>query len=185
MNPNDRLHDQWLVLRCQEGDAAALDQLIQRWQERLWRHALRLTGDEDAAWDILQEACLAIGRDLYRLADEASFPAWAYRIVSNKCRDWLRRTIRRRRWEEIFAAETQRRHEENHELLEKIADLKEALGRLPGPDRAILALRYEEEFSTREIAAILNIPDGTVKSRLYAAREKLRTLMEAPDNERL
>lgn len=182
MNPNERVHDQLLVLRSREGDAAALDALLGRWQERLWRHALRLTGDDDAAWDILQDACLAIGRDIERLEDEAAFPAWAYRIVSNKCRDWLRRRIRRRQWEEIFAADSQRRHEERHELQSQITDLREALGRLAGPDRALLALRYDEEFSTRQIAEILRLPEGTVKSRLFTARERLRKMMEDKTN---
>ena len=87
MNQHDRLNDELLVLRCQEGDTEAFELLVGRWQGRLWRHAWRLTGDENAAWDALQEAWIGISRGLVRLADAVAFPAWAYRIVSNKCRD--------------------------------------------------------------------------------------------------
>jgi RNA polymerase sigma-70 factor, ECF subfamily len=96
MSPHDRLNDELLVLRCQEGDAEAFEALVGRWQRRLWRYAWRLTGDESAAWDALQEAWIGISRGIGRLADAAAFPAWAYRIVSNKCRDSIRRDLRRR-----------------------------------------------------------------------------------------
>ena len=64
MDPRERIADQLLVLRCQEGDIAAFEQLVNRWQERLWRHAWRLTGDESAAWDALQEAWIGMSRGL-------------------------------------------------------------------------------------------------------------------------
>jgi RNA polymerase sigma factor (sigma-70 family) len=96
MSREDRINDELLVLRCQEGSVAAFDELVGRWQERLWRHAWRLTGDENAAWDALQEAWIGISWALGRLEDAAAFPAWAYQIVSNKSRDWVRREQRRR-----------------------------------------------------------------------------------------
>jgi len=63
MSRRERIEDELLVLRSQEGDASAFEQLVGRWQERLWRHAWRLTGNEDAAWDALQEAWIGIGRE--------------------------------------------------------------------------------------------------------------------------
>ncbi|MGO9112495.1 MAG: RNA polymerase sigma factor [Thermoguttaceae bacterium] len=86
MNQHDRLNDELLVLRCQEGDTEAFELLVARWQQRLWRHAWRLTGNESAAWDVLQEAWIGISRGINRLVDAAAFPAWAYQIISNKCR---------------------------------------------------------------------------------------------------
>lgn len=182
MNRNERTADELLVLRCQEGDAGAFELLLGRWQERLWRHAWRLCGDESAAWDVLQETWIAVARDVVRLEDAAMFPGWVYRIASNKCRDWIRREVRRRRADEAYSEQVREADGEAGDSPE-IASLKEALARLPGQDRAILALRYEEAFDTSEIAEILGVPPGTVKSRLYYARQRLRQFLEDSGDE--
>jgi RNA polymerase sigma-70 factor, ECF subfamily len=166
----ERLTNELLVLRCQEGDAPAFEALVARWQARLWRHARRLTGEESAAWDVLQEAWIGIARGLARLENPAAFPAWAYQIVSYKCHDAARRDRRRRLATESYAAQ----FPPDADTSQCDGSLRETLEALPGPDRAILSLRYEEQFDTAEIAGILGIPEGTVKSRLYAARQRLR-----------
>ncbi len=181
MNRRHRIEDELLVLRSQEGDAAAFEQLVGRWQERLWRHAWRLVGDEDAAWDVLQEAWIGISRGLPRLEDAACFPGWAYRIVSNKCRDRIRRDRRQRQAVEAYSDQVDRAGSDASAAEERCASLREALQRLEGRDRAILSLRYEEEFDTAGIAEILQIPEGTVKSRLHYARKRLRQIMEQTD----
>ena len=178
MSRRTRIEDELLVLRSQEGDVAAFDELVDRWQERLWRHAWRLLGDEDAAWDALQEAWIAISRDLRRLEDVAAFPAWAYRITSNKCRDRIRRERRRRQAVDDYAEHVRQADNDASHVDDRCADLSEALTRLPGRDRAILSLRYEEGFDTAAIAEILRVPEGTVKSRLYYARKRLRKFLE-------
>lgn len=178
MGPFGRLNDEVLVLRCQQRDAEAFESLVGRWQRRLWRHAWRLTGDEGAAWDATQEAWIGISRGIGRLADPTAFPAWAYRIVSNKCRDLIRRERRRRKTAETYFEWMQRGEQESDAARRQHTTLKEALDQLSGPDRAVLSLRYEEEFDTAEIARILDIPEGTVKSRLYYARQRLRKYLE-------
>ncbi|HYW79013.1 MAG TPA: RNA polymerase sigma factor [Thermoguttaceae bacterium] len=183
MNQNERINDELLVIRAQEGAADALCELVRRWQDRLWRLAWRLTDDEQAAWDVLQEAWIVISRRIGRLTDPAAFPAWAYRITSNKSRDWIRRRQRMRRADEAYGM---RWHEaENGEDSSGVqfASLREALADLPGRDRAILSLRYEDGFTTAEIAQILAIPSGTVKSRLYHARQRLRRFLEEDHDE--
>jgi RNA polymerase sigma factor (sigma-70 family) len=183
MTQHERITDELLVLRCQEGDAAAFDQLILRWQERLWRHAWRLTGAEDAAWDALQETWTVVSRDIRRLTDAAAFPAWVYRINSNKCRDWVRRQSRRRRAEQAYSDQVRETREQAADQQAQAASLQEALAQLPGADRAILALYYHEQFAVNEIADILHIPAGTVKSRLYYARSRLRQFLEVTNDE--
>ena len=178
MNERDGLNDELLVLRCQEGDAEAFQALVGRWQQRLWRHAWRLTGDESAAWDALQEAWIGISRGLGRLEDATAFPAWAYQIVGNKCRDSVRRERRRREAADIYSEAMQREEQEGAAAQQQHNSLKEAVEQLSGPDRAILSLRYEEQFDMAEIAAILGIPEGTVKSRLFHARTRLRKHLE-------
>ena len=183
MNRRERATDNLLVLRCQEGDAGAFDDLIGRWQERLWRHAWRLTGSRDAAWDVMQEAWITVIRDIRGLKDAAAFPTWAYRITSNRCHDWMRRRSRRRRADETYAEQAHRFEDETRGAHQGPADLNEAMSRLPGRDRAILSLRYEEDFAVADIAEILRIPPGTVKSRLHYARERLRHYLEKPSSE--
>lgn len=164
-----------LVLKCQEGDAKAFEDLVDKWQERLWRHAYQLTGEEDAAWDALQETWFAIVKGISRLQDAAAFPRWAYRILSYGCADCIRKRQRQRKLSDRLAVEArggQQTPEDKHD------SLKSALARLPGEQRALLSLRYAEGYGTGEIADILGVPEGTVKSRLYHAREQLRQLME-------
>ena len=176
MNDRERLNNELLVIRAQQGAERALTELIEVWQTRLWRFAWRVTDDEQAAWDVLQEAWIVISRTIQRLDDPAAFPAWAYRITSNKARDWIRRQSSRRRADEVYGsaraeAEPPPPESDEHE------DLEQALDALPGGDRAILSLHYEEGFTMAEIADIVGIPAGTVKSRLHHARRRLRRFL--------
>jgi RNA polymerase sigma-70 factor (ECF subfamily) len=168
----EQLVDELLVLRCQDGEAEAFDELVQRWQQRLWRHACRLTGQEDAAWDVVQDGWAAIIRGIRRLDDPARFRQWAYCIITHKAADWIRsRQSARQRIEPlpddppgISAGGEQESQEEAASMLR----------RLPRDQQTILALHYVEGFDVREIAGILGVPEGTVKSRLHHAREELR-----------
>jgi RNA polymerase sigma factor (sigma-70 family) len=178
MNHRDQIHDQLLVLRCQEADTAALDELLTRWQERLWRHVVRLAGDAEAAWDILQETMVAISRRIAQLNDPAAFSSWAYRIATNQCRDFLRR---KRRHDRLLETYFEQQPPENKRDHASVMDLQAALTRLSGSQQTLLSLRYEEGFSVSEIAGILGIQMGTVKSRLFAARQQLRSLLEVHD----
>ncbi len=183
MDQNERINDELLVIRAQEGAAEALAELVQRWQDRLWRLAWRLTDDEQAAWDVLQDAWIVISRRIGRLADPAAFPAWAYRITSNKSRDWIRRRQRIRRADEAYGRRWREAEDGENPTQRQHAELRDALADLSGRDRAILSLRYEDDFSTAEIAEILGIPSGTVKSRLYHARQRLRQFLEEDNDE--
>jgi RNA polymerase sigma-70 factor (ECF subfamily) len=170
----ERLVNELLVIRAQDGNEAALGRLVSRWQQRLWRHAFRLTGREDVAWDVLQEAWMAIVRGLRRLSDARDFPAWVYRIVTHKCVDWARRRRRGRRLEDRLAAQAPQPQDDPAAPAEQREALRQAMGRMDVQQRALLCLYYLEEFSVGRIARILDVPEGTVKSRLYHAREELK-----------
>ena len=81
------VYDELLVIRWQSGEAAAMSELIDRWHARLFRHVRRLTDSLDDAAEVMQETWLAMIRSITRLDDPAKFPAWAYRIASNKAAD--------------------------------------------------------------------------------------------------
>ncbi len=178
-----QIYDQLLVLKSQAGDRQAFEELVSRWQPRLWRHAYQLTESRDAAWDVVQDSWAHIIRGMWRLQDAAAFPCWAFRIVSNKSADWVRKEQRRRWVSEELAQDTRERETGADGSPEGCDSLREALKRLPGDRRALLSLRYVEEFSIGEIAETLSIPEGTVKSRLHQARLELKQLMEKGSNE--
>jgi RNA polymerase sigma-70 factor (ECF subfamily) len=160
-----------LVLRAQAGNQDAISLLVRAWQDRLRRHAFRLTGRDDAASDVTQDAWLDIARGISRLEDPAKFGPWAYRIVTRGCSLWVRRERRRRQIERTAACELALPIGSAPDTEDSV---RVALRRLPADQRAILELRYVEEYSISQIAEALDIAEGTVKSRLFYAREHLR-----------
>ena len=178
---HEDIQDELLVLQSQDGDGEALKTLIQRWQPRLGRLAWRLTGEREPARDIVQDAWLAIVRGLKRLDDPARFRSWAYRIVSNKCADWTRRRARQRSAaKDLRHAAVSDRGDRSSEAdaADEVARLREALRRLPDEQRAILSLHYLDGLGIAEIVRALGVPAGTVKSRLYHARNRLKQALE-------
>jgi len=86
------VEDQLLVMDAQDGDRGAMETLVSRWQKRLWRHAFRLTGDRQAAWDVTQQSWLGIIKGLSNFHDPANFGAWAFRIATNKAIDRIKKS---------------------------------------------------------------------------------------------
>lgn len=175
----EQLVDEILVVDAQCGSRQACEALVSRWQRRLWAHAYRLTHRPEAAWDITQESWLDIVRGLGRLKDPAHFGSWAYRIVSHKAYDWLRRNGRETTQDEVLEPEDMLSSASGQEQRDTAGDVHGVLRRLPGRSQVVLNLYYLEGFGVAEIAAILDMPEGTVKSRLHTARTQFRTLWEA------
>jgi len=169
------IEDELLVIEAQIGDAEALALLAERWQRPLLRHATHLLADPAAAAEATQEAWLGITRNIRRVDDPARFGAWALRIVSRRCADWIR--ARRRTGAERLAADPIDPHEQSGDAAD-IARLRLAMRGLAPETRALLSLFYQGGHSVGEIAAALEIPPGTVKSRLFAARAQLRDALE-------
>ena len=181
----DQVVDAMLVLQCQAGDAAAFEQIAGRWQGRLLLHAGRLLGDREAASEAVQEAWVAIVRGINRLDDPARFAPWAYRIVRHKCTDRLRRVTRSRSRETELDAEASTEGGESAEMHVEARDraaavgaMRAAISELPAEHRTLLSLFYFENLAVGEIAEAMGIPTGTVKSRLFHLRARLRKMME-------
>jgi RNA polymerase sigma factor (sigma-70 family) len=177
---NDDIQDELLVLKCRDGDAEALRALIARWHPRLAGLAWRLTCEREAVKDIVQDSWLAIIRGLGRLDDPARFRTWAYRIVRNKCVDWTRRRVVQRKIEDDLVQATAQAAgpRGNRDSDSDVDRIRDALAQLPGEQRAIVSLFYLDGASVSEIAHALGIPAGTVKSRLFHARDRLRRAFE-------
>lgn len=167
-----------LVLRAKAGDARAFEVLVKSWHERLWRHAFRLTHSEETAWDVMQESWLGISRGIARLEEPKAFRRWAYTIVTRAAVVQLRRKPREnpRPIEEIDR--TPKEESDRDERQEAVLMLRLALKHLEPKERALVSMRYLEGFELWELAQILEIPEGTVKSRLHRARTRLREILE-------
>lgn len=171
---SEQLLDEWLVMRWQDGRIEAMDLLVKRWQRRLWQHAHRLTGSDDAAWEVLQESWLGMIRTIRRLDDPRRFPFWAYRIVTNKACDWIRR---KQQHSLSPLANESRVTDAGPNQVQQVDDadaMAALLDGLSADHRAVVSLRYVEEFSIPQIAAILQLPEGTIKSRLHYAKNILK-----------
>jgi len=175
-----RILDEYLAAAARAGDRTAFSQLAARWQPKLYAHASRLMGDAELARDVAQDGWGDIAKGLARLDDAAVFPAWAYRIITRRAADCIRRVQRDRRLADGFATELAP-EDNGSAIIEAHADrtpLTKAIASLPPEQRAAIALFYVEDFSVAEIAAALNTPAGTVKTRLMHARRKFRDALE-------
>lgn len=147
----------------------ALDKLLATHQDRVFRIALGIAGQRADAEDIMQEALLAIAQGKAGFRGDAALSTWIYRITIRTAIAWM---ARHRRGESAGDANQSRSAE-----LEAPIDVARALARLPVPARTILMLVAVEGFSHAEAALLLDIPEGTVASRLHHARAKLRTAL--------
>lgn len=182
----ERVFDAYLVAAARVGDRTALQRLATRWQPKLLGHAYRLSGgDAELAADATQDAWIEIVRSINRLDDAEAFPAWALRIVGRRCAQVIRSRQRRRRDHAALAREPGPRAvpgAENQAASERDA-LHAAMANLSGLHRAVIGLFYLQEMSIGEIAAILEVPPGTVKTRLLHARRNLRRQLQGDDDE--
>lgn len=177
---SERVYDEFLVTLAATGDRGALDRLVVRWQPRLLRHAWRVLGDAERARDVVQESWMEILRGLSRLADVAAFPAWAYRIVSRRCYRTAGRMTREpfEPEEAGLAAEPASPEHASAEFASDMDKVMAAVAALPPAQRAALALYHLEGMGVAEIAVALDVPPGTVKTRLMHARRKVRERLE-------
>jgi RNA polymerase sigma-70 factor (ECF subfamily) len=178
--PTGRALDEYLVSLCQAGSREALDGLARRWTPRLLRYAARVLGGSDsaeAARDVVQETWIGVIRGLRGLRDPAQFPAWIYGIATRKCADAIRANTRRRRFDALAGDQSARLVESP--TAEQQIDVATAIRGLPPIHRAAVHLFYREELSVEEVASVLGIPAGTVKSRLHHARDALRRQLGA------
>lgn len=174
---------EWLVLEAQSGSARAFQDLHDLWREDFRRMALVRVEQPDAADEVLTEIWLAIARGLPRLDDPACFPRWAFQIVQRRAADWVRQRLLARQREAAAATDA--------DLLapapltpaepgDDVLALREAISRLPAEQQELLHLFYGLERSLHEIADVLHLPLGTVKSRLFSIRELLKQQLKAP-----
>ncbi|HHC30141.1 MAG TPA: sigma-70 family RNA polymerase sigma factor [Rhodobacterales bacterium] len=179
MTDKARALDAWLVANARLGDKRAMAQLVERRGPRLLAHATRLLGEREGARDVVQEAWVEIMRGLKGLRNEHMFLPWALRIVSRRVAREIKRRQRGRRLDEAVRAEPVSAFaDEAGPGAVEAARVRRAIAALPAAQAATVALFYLEDLSVGEVATALDVPVGTVKTRLMHARSKLRALLE-------
>lgn len=179
----DQRSDDQLVTAAREGDRAAVDALLRRHYPRLRALCGRLTGDPSDADDACQEALVALVRGLPRFDGRSSFATWAYRVATNTCLDELRR--RRRRpllptREDDAQPSMDGPPAAGTDVGDRVAarlDVDAALAQLAPEFRAAVVLRDLCQLSYDEIAHVLDVPVGTVRSRIARGRAALLPLL--------
>ena len=174
-----------MIERASRGDAAAFNQLMEQHERRMYAVSLRMCGNREDAQDCLQEAMLRVYRAIGGFKGQSSFSTWVYRITMNTCLDELRRKKNRQNtsldnlldmgWSPADETNAPEKQAMRSELRR---NLNRAIRELPEEMRAAVVLRDIQGFSYDEIARMLEINVGTIKSRISRGREKLREKMK-------
>ncbi len=187
--------EQELVALAKQGDQNAFAQLVQNNQNKIYSLALRMTGNPEDGADLAQEAFLKAWRSLPTFQEESSFSTWLYRLTSNLCIDFLRKEKRRKAAVTTISLDDDEEEsppievpdhrftpETEVERRELRAAMSRALKVMSEEHRQILILREVEGLSYTEIAELLNLEEGTVKSRIARARISLRNILQKDGN---
>lgn len=174
--------EQKLIARAAKGDGRAFEELIAPQEKRMYAVALRMCGNRDDAQDCLQDAMLRVFRALPNFKGESAFSTWAYRITVNACLDAIRRRKSKPNsslddlLDEGYSPQADESETPEEQLLarERKRTVMEAIEELPEDMRSAVVLRDVDGFSYEDIAKMLEINVGTVKSRISRARERLR-----------
>jgi RNA polymerase sigma-70 factor (ECF subfamily) len=170
-----RLDDEALLAAHVAGDAEAFAVLVRRHRDRLWAVALRTMREREEAADALQDALLSAFRNAAGYRGDAAVTTWLHRVVVNACLDRMRR--RAARPTTVLGDADAPSSRDEHEALESRLDVHAALARLPEAQRAAIVLVDLQDLSVTEAAALLGVPEGTVKSRCSRGRVALARLL--------
>jgi RNA polymerase sigma-70 factor (ECF subfamily) len=175
LSERDLILCELLVLRCRRKDSQAASELAGLFQQPLLYYLRRLLGSEADAWDALQEMWMAVFRSLHTLRDARAFPAFAYRAARHSALVHLRRQRRAAALVESLEAETQAPAEAMESFTsEDAAAVHLALDRISLPHREVLTLFFLKDLSIDDVATVIGVAPGTVKSRLFHAKRDLR-----------
>jgi RNA polymerase sigma-70 factor (ECF subfamily) len=173
--------DDLLVRRAANGDQTAFTELVRRHEGRVYAVAMRMLGRDEDALDATQDALLTVYRKIGQFRGDSAFSTWLHRITINACYDILRKKARQPMLH--VAGEDEREHEPGPPVEDHAAavaggvDAARALQEVPEDFRAVLILADVHDMAYDEIAEILEIPIGTVKSRVYRGRVSLARAM--------
>jgi RNA polymerase sigma-70 factor (ECF subfamily) len=176
----EAIYEELLALRCRRGEKAALEELVRTWEKRLFYFIRRLVDNEADAWDVLQQTWVRVLSGLGALREPRSLGPWLYRVARHAAFNHGQvRATYRQLLQDYPAAPPANDH--GLEEFETAEQVHHALLQLSLPHREVLTLLFLEDFSVEAIAQILDVPAGTVKSRLYHAKRALRAVLGKED----
>jgi RNA polymerase sigma-70 factor (ECF subfamily) len=183
VSEKEAIYYELLILRCRRQDGAAMEELIRHWERRLFYYIRRLADNEEDAWEILQQTWFKVIQKIDSLRQPRTLAVWLYQIARNTAINHLRDKIKKRHLLEDKKSEAPVNVEEDDNTFrfDDADRVHYGLGRLSLPYREVLTLHFLEELSIDQIAEIVNIQPGTVKSRLYYAKQALRAVLEKED----
>jgi len=170
--------DAIVIQRAREGDESAFAAIYEYYSDAIHRYAYRLLGNQEQADDLTQETFIKAYQNIGQLGGEPNLSAWLYRIASNGCLDALRRR-KRISWLPMLANGEKDDEFAQEDFAPQVAEaqaVRKVLVEMPPHLAMTLVLRTVEGFSCEEIAEIMNVPKGTVFSRLARAREQFARL---------
>jgi RNA polymerase sigma factor (sigma-70 family) len=177
-----QVRDEMVVVRCQLGERLALDELVERWHPRLWCYVQSMIGQSgrhDESEEAAQEAWIRVLRGLPRLREPARFAPWLFgiarRMLMDRLRDKYAAALQATDLADVAADAPEPASDAAD--AEEVTRLRDGMDRLPLIERETLTLFYLEGLSLREVAEVADVPEGTVKSRLWRGRRMLRELM--------
>ncbi len=176
--------DERLIRKALDGHEKAWVKLVKRYEKRIYNYSLRMTGATDEAMDLVQEVFLAVFRNLPNYRGDGVFPAWLFRIASNRCTDFLRRrntnplanqsltdteTLRSNN----MADEDLHREQDNRKILKLLSVLSHE-------QRQVVEMKLFQNMTFDEIEGYTGLSANTAKTRFYSALQKLRDIVEVP-----
>ncbi|MFT7626972.1 MAG: RNA polymerase sigma factor (sigma-70 family) [Ulvibacter sp.] len=169
MRNSDKIFDSWLVLQCQSGNKKAIALLVKRWHKKLCKQA---------NWyikDVVQDSWRGIFNNIRKVRDSNQFGSWVLSIITIKSTDWIRKSKR-----DVKKREASKDDRPDNRLI----NLRMAINKLTQQHQTVLHLFYLEEYTIKEIGEIMHLPVGTIKSRLFNAREKLKLIIKIKSHEK-
>lgn len=179
------MDDNLLIKKVQQGDARAFTELVNRWHTKIHRFAFRFFADADEANEITQKTFIKTYQKVKDLDDPDRFGSWIYRVANNLCLDELKRAGRRK--STALEAWVEQSGDVKSDIQSPAAELQQkelgeiiqqALLILPDEQRVVIILKEYEGLKFREIAEILEVPESTVKSRLYYGLKATRRVLK-------
>jgi RNA polymerase sigma factor (sigma-70 family) len=172
----EAIYEELLVLRCRRGERAALEEMVRTWEKRLFYFIRRLVDTEQDAWDVLQQSWVRVLAGIGKLRDPTALRPWLYRIARNTAFNHGQVRATYRRFLDDYPAPPAD-VDSGQDDFNNADQVHHGLAQLALPFREVLTLFFLEDFSIDAIAEILGVPPGTVKSRLYHARQALRAVL--------
>jgi RNA polymerase sigma-70 factor, ECF subfamily len=176
---NDRHADAALVRECLAGDSRAFDTLVRKYQKPLYNLALRMVRDRDDAMDIVQGVFVKVYQKLGSYDERHGFFSWVYRITINDSINFANRSKRSEEYRSVESVTLLPTQEAARNAAVLSQEIEAAIATLKPDHRMVIVLKHFHDFSYQKMADVLGIPEKTVKSRLFSARQQLKEILTA------